>query len=131
MLAIVGGVVMPLNPRRNDRKPGSFVIWTEGDGAGAFRDYAIEGVQGDVGPDPLSGPVARMDRRLLVGAGQAGRGRGVVRTIADDREARERAAADRPAREAREEAARAAKATGLFTWWSGLSGSRARRPSDT
>lgn len=119
--AAVAGVVMPLNPRRNDRKPGSFVIWTEGDGAGAFRDYAIEGVQGDVWD--LIRYLARLPEWIDAywwALDKLGWGRGVVRTIADDREARERAAADRMAREAREEADRAAKATGLFTWWLGL-----------
>lgn len=37
---ISNGLCMPRNPRRDDRKPGSFVIWCEGDAAGAWRDYA-------------------------------------------------------------------------------------------
>lgn len=41
------GIVTPLNPRRNDRRPGSFVIWTSGEGIGAWRDYAT-GEHGDV-----------------------------------------------------------------------------------
>lgn len=42
-----GRRIYPLNPARNDRKPGSFVIWVTGDGAGAWKDYATN-EKGDV-----------------------------------------------------------------------------------
>lgn len=41
------GLVTPLNPRRADRTPGSFVIWMTGSGVGAWKDYAID-KKGDV-----------------------------------------------------------------------------------
>lgn len=42
-----GGMVMPLNPTRADRTRGSFVIRTEGDMAGVWKDFAT-GEAGDV-----------------------------------------------------------------------------------
>ena len=40
--------IYPINPRRKDNRPGSFVIWLAPiEGAGAWKDYAI-GRQGDV-----------------------------------------------------------------------------------
>jgi hypothetical protein len=42
-----GGKYFALNPTRNDRNIGSFVIWLEGDGAGAWKDYATSD-KGDV-----------------------------------------------------------------------------------
>lgn len=41
-----GGKLMPRNPTRKDRNPGSFVIWTQ-PSAGAWKDYAT-GEAGDV-----------------------------------------------------------------------------------
>ena len=40
-------LMLPLNPTRRDRRPGSFVIWLTGDAAGGWKDYA-SGEQGDV-----------------------------------------------------------------------------------
>lgn len=42
-----GARIYPLNPTRNDRRPGSFVIWTGRDAAGAWHEYAT-GEKGDV-----------------------------------------------------------------------------------
>ncbi|MBP1296637.1 DUF7146 domain-containing protein [Bradyrhizobium elkanii] len=40
----------PLNPTRNDQRPGSFVIWTGGTAAGGFNEYSPKGppASGDV-----------------------------------------------------------------------------------
>jgi len=43
----LGGKYFALNPTRNDRSVGSFVMWLDGDGAGAWKDYAT-GDKGDV-----------------------------------------------------------------------------------
>ena len=40
-------LMLPLNPTRRDRRPGSFVIWLTGDRAGGWKDFAC-GDQGDV-----------------------------------------------------------------------------------
>lgn len=37
---IDGGMYVVLNPTRDDRKPGSFVIWRTGAAKGGFKDYA-------------------------------------------------------------------------------------------
>jgi hypothetical protein len=42
------GRMWPLNPMRADRRSGSFVIWTRGEGAGAWKDYAAPDFHGDV-----------------------------------------------------------------------------------
>ena len=42
-----GGAVYPRNPRRPDKKPGSFVIWTSPARAGNWKDFA-SGEKGDV-----------------------------------------------------------------------------------
>jgi hypothetical protein len=52
------GVIMPLNPRRKDRRPGSFVIWINRS-AGAWKDYATD-EKGDV--FDLIRYVERLDR---------------------------------------------------------------------
>lgn len=43
-------VFTPLNPTRNDKRPGSFVIWTGGAAAGGFNEYSPAGppASGDV-----------------------------------------------------------------------------------
>ncbi len=41
-----GGKYTPLNPTRNDRNPGSFIIWLTGPGAGSWKDYAVAGLSG-------------------------------------------------------------------------------------
>jgi hypothetical protein len=38
-----GGTYIVKNPTRDDRRPGSFVIWLRGSMAGAYRDYAGRG----------------------------------------------------------------------------------------
>jgi len=46
--AITYPVFTPLNPTRDDKTPGSFVIWTRGAACGGFIEYAREGEKGDV-----------------------------------------------------------------------------------
>lgn len=48
--AISYPVFAPLNPTRNDKHPGSFVIWTRGAAAGGFNEYSPAGppASGDV-----------------------------------------------------------------------------------
>lgn len=43
-------VFQPLNPTRNDKSPGSFVIWMRGAGAGGFNEYSPAGppASGDI-----------------------------------------------------------------------------------
>ena len=95
------GVVTPLNPRRADRHPGSFVIWTDGEGAGAWKDYAI-GKQGDVFDliEYLLGLREWIDAYWWA-LDFLGWERGRVRTAADDQLERQRIEDDRKAREAK------------------------------
>ena len=39
---VSGGVMYPRNPRRADRKPGSFVVWLRGEAAGSFGLYSFQ-----------------------------------------------------------------------------------------
>jgi len=41
-------IFTPLNPTRDDRKPGSFVIWMTGPAAGGFKEYAGDLASGDI-----------------------------------------------------------------------------------
>jgi hypothetical protein len=46
---ITAPVFAPLNPTRDDKTPGSFVIWTAGQAAGGFNEYSPRGhARGDV-----------------------------------------------------------------------------------
>ena len=47
--SITSPVFTPLNPTREDKTPGSFVIWTAGAAAGGFNEYSPRGqARGDV-----------------------------------------------------------------------------------
>lgn len=121
-----GGVWLPRNPRRNDRSPGSFVIWTEGDAAGAFKDFALgETAKGDV--FGLIEYVAKLAEWIDAywwalqhlnlprgGDGRAPRGK------ADDRLEAERIAAEKLAREAKRVGEDAAKGRSLKGAWIGM-----------
>lgn len=113
------GLVTPLNPRRGDRHPGSFVIWTEGDGVGAWCDYALgDTAKGDVYGliQYLQGLSAWIDAYWWA-LDFLGLGRGQVRTAAQATLDAERAEADRLAgiAKAKSEAdGRAKKALGLW-----------------
>ncbi len=117
---IRGGIVMPLNPTRQDRRPGSFVIWTGGDGAGAWKDYAT-GEAGDVIDlvGYLLGLATRMDAYWWC-LEFLGLGRGEVRTASQAEADRRRAERDRLAGEARANADAADRSAGLFKSWLAL-----------
>lgn len=112
-----GRGIVPLNPRRNDRHPGSFVIWTDGDGAGAWKDYAIER-KGDV--FDLIEYIERLDRWIDAywwALDWLGWGRGQVRSAGQDKLDRERREAESKQAETRAVAdveARAKKARGFW-----------------
>lgn len=116
------GLVHPLNPNRNDRKPGSFVIWCHGSEAGIWKDFAC-GDAGDVFDliQYLAQPrPARKIDAYWWALAFLGLERGTIRTAAEDAEARERR--DREARAAQAQAAKieAARQRALFGLWLGL-----------
>ncbi|WP_332772954.1 DUF7146 domain-containing protein [Phenylobacterium sp.] len=113
------GMVMPRNPNRDDKRPGSFVIWTVSNagGVGAWKDYACgESEKGDV--FDLIAYLQRLDRWIDAywwALDFLGMGRGEVRSadqarLDAERHARERRAADARANANAAEAARKAKA---------------------
>ena len=113
------GIVTPLNPRRGDRHPGSFVIWVSGDAVGGWRDYAMPAdCAGDV--FDLIGYLGRLDAWIDAywwALEFLGWGRGTVRSASDAALDAQRVAADRlvAERKAQSEAdGRAKKALG--TW---------------
>lgn len=116
------GLVHPLNPNRDDRKPGSFVIWTRGNEAGIWKDFAC-GDKGDVfdlimylaRPSP-----ARKIDAYWWALDFLGLERGTVRTRAEDVAARERREREARAEEARIKKAEAARSRALFGLWLGL-----------
>ncbi len=114
------GMVTPLNPRRNDRHPGSFVIWTSGDAIGAWRDYALD----DTAKGDVFDLIQYLERLAtwrdaynwaldFLGWGE----RQQIHRKAESQADRERLEADRLARERRAQSeadGRAKKALGLF-----------------
>lgn len=119
---VAGGVIMPLNPRRNDKRPGSFVIWTD---TGAWKDYAVAGLQGDVVKliqylgklrDPIDAYWWALDFLNL----PRGDGAQQPRSIEADAEAARRLAEDRLAAEAKAAANAEEKGAALFKRWLGL-----------
>ena len=115
-----GGIVTPRNPTRQDRHPGSFVIWTRGDGVGAWKDYAT-GEAGDV--FELIAYLAGLADKMSVywwALDFLGLGRGEVRTKDQARQDRERFEREKRAREAKAEAEAEEKAAVLFKHWLGL-----------
>lgn len=110
------GVIMPLNPRRKDRRPGSFVIW-HGRSAGAWKDYAT-GEKGDV--FDLIRYVERLDRWIDAywwALNFLGWGRHQVRTASQVQQDREDAERDRKAAQARQDAEAKAKAGKARWFW--------------
>lgn len=118
---IRGSVVQPLNPRRNDRRPGSFVIWTAPvEAAGAWRDYQTDD-HGDVLDLVLY--LLGLNRRIDAywwALDFLGLARGRVRSASADRLERERSNRDRKAAQARAEAAAERQAGKLWNTWKGL-----------
>jgi hypothetical protein len=124
----VGGRIYPLNPTRDDRKPGSFVIWTEGDHAGGWKDYALgDDAKGDV--IDLIGYIERLQSNMdvywwaldFLGLDRKGN-TSKPRTKAQDRLERERRDADRRAGEAKQASEQAARSRKLKGHWLGLGG---------
>lgn len=110
------GVITPLNPRRKDRRPGSFVIWI-GRTPGAWKDYATD-EKGDV--FDLIRYVERLDRWIDAywwSLNFLGWGRHEVRTADQVRLDREAAERERKAAAAREGAEREAKAGKARWFW--------------
>lgn len=110
------GVITPLNPRRKDRRPGSFVIW-QSRSVGAWKDYAT-GEGGDV--FDLIRYVERLDRWIDAywwSLNFLGWGRHEVRTADQVRLDREAAERERKAAEARQTAETEAKAAKARTFW--------------
>lgn len=110
------GVITPLNPRRKDRRPGSFVIWI-GRSAGAWKDYAT-GEAGDV--FGLIQYVERLDRWIDAywwSLNFLGWGRHEVRTADQVKQDREDAERESKAALAREKADQAAKAARQRAFW--------------
>lgn len=117
--AVAGGLILPRNPTRDDKRPGSFVIWTTGEGVGAWKDYAT-GESGDV--FGLIGYLARPQPERPIdiywwALDYLGLGRGEVRTKAQARQDEERRARERAAAEAKAFESEAAKAAELLTFW--------------
>ncbi|HUO21699.1 MAG TPA: toprim domain-containing protein [Caulobacteraceae bacterium] len=119
-----GRRIFPLNPMRNDRKPGSFVIWIDGERVGAWKDFAT-GEQGDVF-DLVAG-VRRLRSKIdtywwavdhlgLDRKGNAAQPR-QVGDIEAERRRRER---DRVAAEMKAHEEDEAKSAGLFKLWLSL-----------
>ena len=115
-----GGVVMPLNPTRaagDERRPGSFVIWTSANAAGAWTDYAT-GDKGDV-IDLVLYLKALRERidAYWWSLEFLGLDRGNVRTAEAAELARREAERSRKAALADEAAAAERKAARLFSHW--------------
>lgn len=114
-------VLHPLNPTRNDKRPGSFVIWTQGTAAGAWKEYAGVQAQGDV--FGLIGYVLRLQDRIDAywwALEHLGLDRGRVRTKSQDVQERERRERDAAAQAMKDAQAAEAKSRALFGLWLGL-----------
>lgn len=59
---VTSPVFTPLNPTRDDTRPGSFVIWTAGPAAGGFNEYSPRGPQASGDVIDLIAYVHRKDR---------------------------------------------------------------------
>jgi Toprim domain len=112
-----GGMVTPRNPTRNDRRPGSFVIWTGGEGAGAWKDYATD-EHGDVIDlvAYLLGLKQKIDAYWWA-LEFLGLHRGNVRSASSDELERARRERDRKAADAKSQADEAEKSAVLFKRW--------------
>lgn len=118
------GSIWPTNPMRADKRPGSFVIWTEGGFIGAWKDYASD-QKGDVF-DLIAG-IERLASKIdtywwaldFLGLDRKGAAT-QPRTKAADAQERERRALDAAAAEAQRTKADAARSKALFMLWLGL-----------
>jgi len=116
-------VLHPLNPTRSDKRPGSFVIWTQGSAAGAWKEYAGIAAKGDV--FDLIGYVLRLQAKIDAywwALEFLGLERGRVRTKAQDIQDREKREKDAAAEAVKNAAAAEARQRKLFGLWLGLPG---------
>lgn len=120
------GMIHPRNPTRDDRTPGSFVIWTGGAAAGGWKDYALgDKAKGDV--FDLIAYVLRLRGKMdaywwaldFLGLPRA-LGQGSVRTQTDAEQERRRRDADRLAAEAKQVEDDEAKSAALKKLWLSL-----------
>ena len=113
------GMVTPLNPPRADRTPGSFVIYTRGDRAGGWVDYATQ-EKGDVIDliVYLRGLAGRLDGYWWA-LEFLGLGRGDVKAAPEREAERRRRERERVAAEARAQAQAADKARKMAKRWFG------------
>jgi hypothetical protein len=117
--------IYPRSPLRDDRRPGSFVIWTEGDARGAWKDYAVDRDKGDV--FDLVQAVCRLQGKIdvywwavdFLGLAREP-GQGHVRTQSDLEQERARRERERQAAEARDAEGEEVKSAQLFKLWLGL-----------
>jgi hypothetical protein len=111
------GLCMPLNPRRADRHAGSFVIWCEGEAAGAWKDYACD-LKGDVFDLVmyLEGLARKIDAYWWA-LDFLGLGRGEIRGAAAAELDRRRAADERAAAEKKRAEGEAARSADLLAQW--------------
>jgi len=111
------GMMTPLNPMRADRRPGSFVIWLDGQRGAYFKDHS-SGEEGDI--YELIRWTQSLDRWIDAywwSLNFLGWGRHDVRSADQLRLDRERAERERKAAAARREAEDAAKAGKAKWFW--------------
>lgn len=119
--------IWPRNPMRNDRKPGSFVIWTCDGYAGAWKDFALSGPDGKGDIFDLIAGCERLQSKIdvywwaldFLNLDRKG-SNGSPRTKAMVDQERERRERDRAAAEARDAALGEAKSAELFRLWLSL-----------
>jgi hypothetical protein len=120
-----GARIFPRSPLRADRRPGSFVIWTDKPRVGAWKDYAVPTDKGDI--FDLIRAVCGLREKIdvywwaLDFLGLDRRGSTTQpRTLAAIDAERARRERERLAEEARSDAASAAKSASLFKLWLSL-----------
>lgn len=117
-----GGKIFPRSPFRTDRHAGSFVIWTDGEAAGAFKDYAVATDKGDI--LDLVGRMEKLAGKMDVywwaldwlGLDRKGNTARPRTTGSADLEKRRRES-ERLAAEARQRSSDTAKSKALFRLW--------------
>ena len=115
-----GQIFAPKNPTRNDRRAGSFVIWMQSGGEGAWREYAT-GEKGDIFDLILY--IERLHENIDAywwALDFLGLGRGVVRNAEQDAVDRQRRERDRRAADAKLAADNDEKSAALFKTWLAL-----------
>lgn len=121
-----GGVICPRNPTRDDRKAGSFVIWTQAPAIGAWKDFACGDTdKGDVFDligyvEGLARPIDCYWRALdILGLDRRGSTDTPRRKAADQLD-RERRARDAAAEAEKNRESEAARSAALFKLWLSL-----------